>query len=532
MSSSYNVNYGQAYAPPGSGLGWQQSHAFASFQSVPAVQQMNQHYGAQPQMMPAPVPVEPQSMPYSSYINHMNTQIYDQQTFAMQQMQRQMAAMAAEHQRMQAGGAMYQQEPQQIAAAPTAPPAPPPQDEVAKSDTLKAEIKKMFVDELMRRLSVSGTFEITEGTVKPFGNYPADDPVADFYRKERSQDLADKPWDPEADCEYLRKAMKGLGTDEDAIIHVVATRCNAQRQRLKEMFKTMYGRDLITDIKSELSGDFREAVMACFVQPAIYDAWSVKEAIYGLGTDEQALIEIFMTRTNAQIREMKEVYTDVASPNRKASKSLLEDDIRGDTSGNFKKLLVAASQGGRYEITRERLEQAVEEVIANDKPTGMFDINYQKLVDMQKAKNDANRLFKAGEERWGTDEETFNLIFSTRDYYSLREIWTEYVKIAQRDILNSIDRETSGDYKRALRGIVMNIRCRPMYFAERLRDAMKGLGTDDKTLIRIIISRAEIDMVQIKKCFLELTKQTLWRWIKNDTSGDYKKLLQALVGKD
>uniref|UniRef100_A0A1I8IU86 Type I site-specific deoxyribonuclease n=1 Tax=Macrostomum lignano TaxID=282301 RepID=A0A1I8IU86_9PLAT len=219
----------------------------------------------------------------------------------------------------------------------------------------------MFVDELMRRLSVSGTFEITEGTVKPFGNYPADDPVADFYRKERSQDLADKPWDPRP-------------------------------------------------------------------IPAIYDAWwSVKEAIYGLGTDEQALIEIFMTRTNAQIREMKEVYTDVASPNRKASKSLLEDDIRGDTSGNFKKLLVAASQGGRYEITRERLEQAVEEVIANDKPTGMFDINYQKLVDMQKAKNDANRLFKAGEERWGTDEETFNLIFSTRDYYSLREIWTEYV---------------------------------------------------------------------------------------------------------
>lgn len=476
-------------------------------------------------------------MPYSSYINHMNTQIYDQQMFAMQQMQRQMAAMAAEQQRFPGAGATQHQHQQMAeqprqATAPSAPPAPPPQEEVAKNDTLKAEIKRMFVDELMRRMSVSGTFEITEGTVKPFGNYPPEDPVVDFYRKERSQDLAGKPWDPEADCEYLRKAMKGLGTDEDAIIHVVATRCNAQRQRLKEMFKTMYGRDLISDIKSELSGDFRETVMACFVQPAMYDAWSVKEAIYGLGTDEQALIEIFMTRTNAQIREMKEVYADVASPNRKASKSLLEDDIRGDTSGNFKKLLVAASQGGRYEISRERLEQAVEEVIANDKPTGMFDINYQKLVDMQKAKSDANRLFKAGEDRWGTDEETFNLIFSTRDYYTLREIWNEYVKIAQRDILNSIDRETSGDYKRALRGIVMNIRCRPMYFAERLRDAMKGLGTDDKTLIRIIVSRAEIDMVQIKKCFLELTKQTLWRWIKDDTSGDYKKLLQALVGKD
>lgn len=36
--------------------------------------------------------------------------------------------------------------------------------------------------------------------------------------------------------------MKGLGTDEDAIIHVVTTRCNAQRQEMKELFKTMYGR--------------------------------------------------------------------------------------------------------------------------------------------------------------------------------------------------------------------------------------------------------------------------------------------------
>ena len=32
------------------------------------------------------------------------------------------------------------------------------------------------------------------------------------------------------------------GTDEAAIIHVVATRCNAQRQQMKTMFKTMYGR--------------------------------------------------------------------------------------------------------------------------------------------------------------------------------------------------------------------------------------------------------------------------------------------------
>lgn len=39
---------------------------------------------------------------------------------------------------------------------------------------------------------------------------------------------------------------------------------------------------------------------------------------------------------------------------------------------------------------------------------------------------------------------------------------------------------------------VRNIRCRPMYFAERLKAAMKGLGTADKDLIRIIVSRSEV----------------------------------------
>lgn len=47
--------------------------------------------------------------------------------------------------------------------------------------------------------------------------------------------------------------------------------------------------------------------MALYVKPAVYDAWTMKEAIYGLGTDERALIEVLMTRTNAQIQEMKEV---------------------------------------------------------------------------------------------------------------------------------------------------------------------------------------------------------------------------------
>lgn len=143
---------------------------------------------------------------------------------------------------------------------------------------------------------------------------------------------------------------------------------------------------------------------------------------------KQSICGVISSRTNP-ILAAQQVYPDVASPSKKALKSLLEKDIREDTSGDFKRICIAAAVGNRYEITRERLEQAVEEVVVNGKPTGTFDINYQKLVDQEKVKQDAQRLYKAGEDRWGTDEEEFNIIFSTRDYYHLREVWNEYVKV-------------------------------------------------------------------------------------------------------
>lgn len=47
------------------------------------------------------------------------------------------------------------------------------------------------------------------------------------------------------------------------------------------------------------------------------------------------------------------------------------------------------------------------------------------------------------------------------------------------------------------------------FFAKRLHKAMDGAGTDDPTLIRIIISRSEIDLGTIKDEFERIFDRTL-----------------------
>ncbi|CAF4087563.1 unnamed protein product, partial [Rotaria sp. Silwood2] len=45
----------------------------------------------------------------------------------------------------------------------------------------------------------------------------------------------------DADCQALSQAMKGAGTNERALIDIIANRSNTQRQQIKLQYKSMYG---------------------------------------------------------------------------------------------------------------------------------------------------------------------------------------------------------------------------------------------------------------------------------------------------
>lgn len=45
-----------------------------------------------------------------------------------------------------------------------------------------------------------------------------------------------------SDCHNLRKAIKGLGTNEKMLIHILGNRSNDQRLQIRDKYKTMFGR--------------------------------------------------------------------------------------------------------------------------------------------------------------------------------------------------------------------------------------------------------------------------------------------------
>lgn len=300
----------------------------------------------------------------------------------------------------------------------------------------------------------------------------------------------------EADCDALRKAMKGLGTDEKAIIDILANRTSDQRAHLPKQYKTMFGRDLVSDLKSELTGKFEDVVVAMMYTLPEFDARELRRAMQGAGTDESVLIEILCSRSNEEMKKIKKVYSEIF-PGRD-----LESDISSETSGHFKRVLISLVQANREDHAHFNQNDVLKDV--------------QELMD-------------AGENRWGTDEAKFNQILVSKARPYVAAVMLAYESQTGKPFEETLKSEMSGDLLESMLAITECIWDTPRYFARRLKKSMAGAGTADHQLIRIVVSRCEIDMGDIKQRFEEENGKTLEHWIEHDTSGDYKRMLLALV---
>jgi len=67
-------------------------------------------------------------------------------------------------------------------------------------------------------------------------------------------------------------------------------------------------KDLITDLKSKLSGNFESLIVALLTPTFDFLAEEIRNAINGTITDEETVVEILCTSSNAEINHIKLTY--------------------------------------------------------------------------------------------------------------------------------------------------------------------------------------------------------------------------------
>lgn len=299
----------------------------------------------------------------------------------------------------------------------------------------------------------------------------------------------------ERDVDDLVEALKTKGTDEIKIVDILTNRCNTQRQQIIKTFKSITNQDLVKLLGTALSGNLEKLIIGLMKTPAQFDANELKAAMKGLGTNEDALTEILITRSNTQLADIVEVY-------KKEFKNDLQKDIGGDTTGDFRELLVVLAKGKREEYSEV--------------------INYL-LID-----TDAQQLHQAIINNKKPDLKKWIDVVTVYNTDHLQRVFDQYKQYSSIDIEETINKHMTGDIQKAMLALVSCIRNTPLYFADKLHNALKVKGVDDKTLIRILTSRCETDLLSIRTEFRKKYGKSLYSTIQNETKGNYQAALLAL----
>ncbi|KAK3419063.1 hypothetical protein EUGRSUZ_H04787 [Eucalyptus grandis] len=302
---------------------------------------------------------------------------------------------------------------------------------------------------------------------------------------------------PAEDAEQLQKAFAGWGTNEDLIISILAHRNAAQRKVIRQTYAETYGEDLLKALDKELSSDFERSVLLWTLDPAERDAFLSNEATKRLTSSNWVLMEIACTRSSMELFMVRQAY-------HARYKKSLEEDIAYHTTGDFHKLLVPLASTFRYEGPE---------------------------VNMTLARSEAKILHEKIHEKAYNHDELIRIV-TTRSKAQLNATLNYYNNEFGNAINKDLKADPNDEFLKLLRSAIKCLTYPEKYFEKVLRLAINKLGTDEWALTRVVTTRAEVDMQRIKEQYHKRNSVPLDRAIANDTSGDYKKMLLALVGHE
>ncbi|KAL1884471.1 hypothetical protein Plec18167_002059 [Paecilomyces lecythidis] len=306
------------------------------------------------------------------------------------------------------------------------------------------------------------------------------------------------PGDFRRDADVLRKAMKGFGTDELALIQVLSRLDPLQMAALRSTYSSHIGRDLYKDVKSETSGYFEKGLLGIIDGPLLHDVTLVHDAVAGLGTKEWMLNDVLLGRSNADLNAIKSAY------HHKYNRSL-QKDVEDDLSAKTKELFTSV-------IIANRHEESIP-------------------IDPSRIESEARTIHSATAGRIINNVTEVCTIFAKASDTELRAINHAFQARYNSSLEKHIEKEFSGHMKDALLHMLRTATDPAMRDALLLDECMKGAGTkDEKLVVRIVRLHWNRDhKEQVKRAYHHRFKIHLADRVRAETSGDYQKLMLALL---
>jgi len=148
------------------------------------------------------------------------------------------------------------------------------------------------------------------------------------------------------------------------------------------------------------------------------------------------------------------------------------------------------------------------------------------IADEGEAQKVAETLYKAGEGKLGTDDDTFINVIVNHSPAFLARVSHYYAATHGHSLDAGIKKETSGDYEHLLIGCT---KTRHEYFADRFHESLHWIGRDDKFIEYAFATLGKQELPIVAGIFKDRHGKDLSALIKHDTGGHYEELLLLLI---
>ncbi|VUZ55088.1 unnamed protein product [Hymenolepis diminuta] len=307
--------------------------------------------------------------------------------------------------------------------------------------------------------------------------------------------IAQPCFNAKQDAMELFTALHEDEIDEKKIIEALTRRTISQRKEIATRYKYMYGEHFERKLASKLTGELKETIISLMNNVHELKARALNNALKQLDVDNQTLIQTMIGASNEEITSLKQTYGKLFGAE-------LEADIENNISGHFLYILKLILQGKREKrlaIGNGKLEEEI-------------------------------YMLSLSKEKWDTPKEVvFSYILCSRSFQHIRALVKVYAYKSKETLIETIQRETSGHCRETLISIIEYALDPLGTYVKWIQNSIEARGKRDKDLIRLIMTRAEIDLKDIKEEFLQSTGKSLSAAIKSEVSGDYKDTLITMI---